>query len=157
MLTLNVISTFLSLAAVSTAMIVPETLHPRKQGGANKPAQVAAVTQVTVYSGPYTCPNSQYPPPAGYGGTTTVVNVAQNTCTVVNMPAAGAISAVLTTAPPAGNVGCYLQIFSINNGCTFSPQNEYHGFPFDGVAVGNKVGCVSPPVYNYAAVSLLCD
>jgi hypothetical protein len=33
---------------------------------------------------------------------------------------------------------------------------EYHGFPMDGILVGSKVGCASPPVQSYGAVEIVC-
>ena len=36
-------------------------------------------------------------------------------------------------------------------------QNQYHGYPFDGVGVGNKVACVAPVGGSYGAVELFCE
>lgn len=49
-----------------------------------------------------------------------------------------------------------MQIFT-QSGCGVTLQNQYHGYPFDGVAVGNKVGCVAPFGVPYGAVEVVCE
>lgn len=62
----------------------------------------------------------------------------------------------MTATPKTGTAGCYVQIYT-QSGCGLTLNNEYHGFPFDGIVVGSKVGCVAPPVVSYGAVSVVCE
>lgn len=34
--------------------------------------------------------------------------------------------------------------------------NNYVGYPFDGVVIGNKVGCVAPIGGGFGAVEIVC-
>jgi len=42
-------------------------------------------------------------------------------------------------------------------GCGVTLQNNYHGFPFNGVTVGSTLGCAQPPVQSYGALEVICD
>lgn len=59
------------------------------------------------------------------------------------------------TSPKTGAAACYIQIFS-QQGCGLTLQNQYHGFPFDGVSAGSTLGCASPPVQGYGALQIVC-
>ena len=65
------------------------------------------------------------------------------------------MTSTLTQAPKSGTAGCWLQIYT-ESGCGLTLTNEFHGFPYNGVTVGNEVGCVTPPVISYGAAEVLC-
>ncbi|KAJ4984748.1 hypothetical protein SVAN01_09785 [Stagonosporopsis vannaccii] len=148
-------------ALISTALAVP----------AGKPTGGPASASVTIYSGPYTCsaadvvcssthfptiPNSFKPPPTdGSAGTAKTVSVTEAQCVIVNIPFGGAFTAKLTAPPKTGAPGCYIQIFT-QQGCGLTLQNQYHGFPFDGLTFGNQIGCATPPVQGYGALQITC-
>ena len=75
---------------------------------------------------------------------------------MLNFPFGGAVTAVLTAPPKAGLGGC-AGLAHMDGNCVFKPGNEIHGFAFDGLATGNKVGCGNVPVRGYGAVELLCE
>ncbi|KAJ4399970.1 hypothetical protein N0V91_009043 [Didymella pomorum] len=139
------------MALFTTALAMP--------AGGNKPTGGPAAAQVTIYPGgatPYTCASADQPPPKdGSIGTGKVVTVAENQCVVVNVPFGGALTATMTATPKTGTAGCYIQIFS-QQGCGLTLQNQYHGFPFDGLVVGSTVGCASPPVQSYGGLQIVC-
>ncbi|KAF1930611.1 uncharacterized protein M421DRAFT_418909 [Didymella exigua CBS 183.55] len=123
---------------------------------AGKPTGGPATAQVTIYSGPYTCASADQPPPKdGSAGTSKIVNIAETQCIVVSIPFGGALTASMTATPKTGTIGCYIQIFS-QQGCGLTLQNQYHGFPFDGVTAGSTVGCASPPVQSYGGLQIVC-
>lgn len=70
-------------------------------------------------------------------------------------PFGGAFTAKLTAPPKTGAPGCYIQIFT-QQGCGLTLQNQYHGFPFDGLTTGSQIGCASPPVQGYGALQITC-
>lgn len=65
------------------------------------------------------------------------------------------MTASLTAPPKTGAPGCYIQLYK-DQGCGLTLSNQYHGFPFNGVAVKDFVGCANPPVQAYAALSITC-
>lgn len=75
---------------------------------------------------------------------------------MLNFPFGGAVTAVLTAPPKAGVGGCTV-LAQMDGNCVFKPGNEIHGFAFDGLATGSKVGCGNVPVRGYGAVELLCE
>jgi hypothetical protein len=95
------------------------------------------------------------PPTDGSAGTATTVSLSENQCVIVDFPSGGVFTAKMTAAPKTGTTACYVQLFS-QQGCGLTLQNQYHGFPFDGVIVGSKVGCAKPPGFTYGAVEIVC-
>lgn len=143
----------LACISTTTAVKIPIEISPRS----GKPTGGPASAQITVYNGPFTCINLVTPPlKDGSAGVNTTVTLAETQCAILKIPFGGAITAVLTATPKTGTVGCFVQIYS-QDGCGVALQNFYHGFPFDGVIVGSKVGCVSPPVQDYGAVQIVCE
>ncbi|ORY14546.1 hypothetical protein BCR34DRAFT_585718 [Clohesyomyces aquaticus] len=133
-------------AMLGTALAIP----------AGKPTGGPASASVTIYSGPYTCTDPDAAPPAGSAGTAKTVTVTENACAIVNIPFGGAITSTLTASPKTGTAGCYIQIYT-QSGCGVTLQNQYHGFPFNGLIAGSsQVGCANPPVQAYGAVSIVC-
>lgn len=61
----------------------------------------------------------------------------------------------MTVVPKTGTAACYIQIFS-QSGCGLTLQNQFHGFPFNGLVVGSEVGCAQPPVQSYGALQIVC-
>ena len=61
----------------------------------------------------------------------------------------------MTQNPKTGTAACYIQIFS-QSGCGLTLQNQYHGFPFNGLTAGSQVGCATPPVQSYGALAIVC-
>lgn len=154
----------LALALAATSMVVASPIEPGtslanpldKRAGTKKPTGGPAVMSVTVYSGPATCSSSQTPPPTdGSAGAATTVSLAENQCVILTFPTSGVFTAKLTQAPKTGTTACYVQLFQ-EQGCGLTLTNQYHGFPFDGVDVGNSVGCAKPAGLNYGAVEIVC-
>ncbi|KAH7355383.1 hypothetical protein BKA65DRAFT_238869 [Rhexocercosporidium sp. MPI-PUGE-AT-0058] len=115
-----------------------------------------ASAKVTVYSS-YTCPSATATPPAdGSAGVFATVTIAEATCAVLNLPFGGALTAVLTAPPKTGAGGCAI-LAHMDGNCVWRSGNEIHGFAFDGLATGNKVGCGNAPVRGYGAMELLCE
>lgn len=116
----------------------------------------------------------QAPDPAS-AGTANTVTIAENSCAIINVvsqetslqpkqpltfsslqPFGGVFTAKMTQAPKTGTTACYIQIFS-QAGCGLTLQNQYHGFPFNGIAAGtSQVGCATPPVQSYGALQIVC-
>lgn len=139
-------------AIAESGLVVAEPLEERS----GKPTGGPASMTVTIYSGPATCVDSQTAPPTdGSAGVATTVSLAETQCVIVNFPANGVFTAKLTANPKSGTVACYAQLFKAQ-GCGLTLDNQYHGFPFDGAAVGNKIGCAKPPGFNYGAVQVVC-
>ncbi|OSS52165.1 hypothetical protein B5807_02478 [Epicoccum nigrum] len=149
--------THLALAGLcSTALALPgQPTTPNSK----KPTGGPAIATVTIYSGPYTCAAANSPPPTdGSAGTATPVSVTENQCIIVTIPFAGAFTATMTQSPKTGTTACYIQLFT-QSGCGLTLQNQYHGFPFDGVtytAPQSTVGCANPPVQSYGALQIVC-
>lgn len=148
----------MSMAAPSAGnslLVAAEPLDKRAvvQG---KPTGGPASMTLTIYSGPASCANAQTPPPTdGSAGTATTVSLAENQCVIVTFPTSGVFTAKMTAAPKSGTTACYAQLFQAQ-GCGLTLDNQYHGFPFDGVTVGSKVGCAKPVGLNYGAVQIVC-
>ncbi|KAI4845427.1 hypothetical protein E4T44_05614 [Aureobasidium sp. EXF-8845] len=145
----------LSLLAAS-ALAAPPHLEARKGGAA--PVGGPASAKVTVYSS-YTCaaPNTA-PPTDGSAGTATSFTIAEGTCTIpsASLMFGGAISATLSATPKTGTVGCYILGHS-QQGCGITLTNYLHGWPFDGISVGNSVGCGNAPAGTaWGAFEVLC-
>ncbi|KAJ4987828.1 hypothetical protein SVAN01_06708 [Stagonosporopsis vannaccii] len=147
------------IVSASAALLGTAFAAPAKGGTVqktNKPATGGpASASVTVYPS-YTCTDPNSPPPSDgsvAGAKTSTVTEGQ--CIIASIPLDGAITASLTAPPKAGAPGCYIQLFK-DQGCGVTLSNQYHGFPFNGVAVGNSVGCVAPPVQAYGAYTINC-
>ncbi|KAM0693776.1 hypothetical protein Q7P36_007033 [Cladosporium allicinum] len=122
---------------------------------AGKPTGGPASASVTVYSGPATCADPNTPPTAADNpGVAKTVSITENSCVIVNIPFGGAITASMTATPKTGTTACYIQIFT-QAGCGLTLQNQYHGFPFNGLSLGSQVGCAQPPVQAYGALQIL--
>ncbi|KAK0119419.1 hypothetical protein ONS95_010871 [Cadophora gregata] len=120
-----------------------------------KPTGGPAVAKITVYNS-YKCVSpTTVPPTDGSAGVSNTISIAEATCSIMNIPFGGAITAALTAPPKTGAPGCFVQIHT-QSGCGLTLNNEYHGFPFDGTIIGSKVGCVSPPVQAYGAIEITC-
>ncbi|KAF3003187.1 hypothetical protein E8E13_009423 [Curvularia kusanoi] len=123
--------------------------------GGNKPTGGPASAFVSIYPS-YKCTAPNAPPPTdGTAGVPQQVSVTENQCVIVDIPFGGAFTAKLTATPKTGTTACYIQIFS-QQGCGLTLQNQYHGFPFDGLTTTNTVGCASPPVTGYGALEIVC-
>jgi hypothetical protein len=61
----------------------------------------------------------------------------------------------MMAVPKTGTAACYIQIFT-QAGCGLTLQNQYHGFPFNGLTIGSQVGCAQPPVQAYGALQIVC-
>jgi hypothetical protein len=70
-------------------------------------------------------------------------------------PFGGALTSKMTAVPKTGTTACYIQIFS-QSGCGLTLQNQFHGFPFNGLTIGSEVGCAQPPVQSYGALQIVC-
>ncbi|GAB7332637.1 hypothetical protein MBLNU13_g04401t1 [Cladosporium sp. NU13] len=131
---------------VGTALAIP----------AGKPTGGPASASVTIYSGPATCPDPNTPPPTdGSAGTAKTVSITENACAIVNIPFGGALTSRMTATPKTGTTACYIQIFS-QSGCGLTLQNQFHGFPFNGLTIGSEVGCAQPPIQSYGALQIVC-
>ncbi|KAH9211295.1 hypothetical protein DL95DRAFT_525813 [Leptodontidium sp. 2 PMI_412] len=134
---------------IAPAIATPLIARAKAPGG-------PASAKITVYSS-YTCPSATATPPTdGSAGILTTVTIAEATCAVLNLPFGGALTAVLTAPPKTGAAGCAVMAH-MGGDCVWKPGNELHGFAFDGLAAGNKVGCGNVPVRGYGAVELLCE
>ncbi|KAG9604894.1 hypothetical protein KCU77_g775, partial [Aureobasidium melanogenum] len=150
----------LSLLAVSVTAAPPH-LEARK-GAA--PVGGPASAKVTIYSG-YTCLAPGTPPPTdGSAGTATTFTIAEATCTIPPAgllagtlgAAGGAITATLSTTPKTGTVGCYI-LGHTQQGCGITLTNNLYGWPFNGISVGNNVGCGNAPAgTQWGAFEILC-
>jgi hypothetical protein len=85
---------------------------------------------------------------------TLLVNI-QKLTFCVSQPFGGAFTATMTATPKTGTAACYIQIFT-QAGCGLTLQNQYHGFPFNGLTTGSQVGCAQPPVMSYGALQIVC-
>ncbi|KAI4762105.1 hypothetical protein E4T52_05758 [Aureobasidium sp. EXF-3400] len=144
----------LSLLAVS-ALAAPPHLEARK-GAA--PVGGPASAKVTIYSS-YTCAGPGTAPPTdGSAGTATTFTISEGTCTIpsAGLMFGGAISATLSATPKTGAVGCYILGHS-QQGCGITLTNNLYGWPFNGIAVGNSVGCGNAPAgTSWGAFEVLC-
>ncbi|KAK0119418.1 hypothetical protein ONS95_010870 [Cadophora gregata] len=137
------------LLLIAPALATPLSARAKAAGG-------PASAKITVYQS-YTCPSPTATPPTdGTAGVSSSVTIAEATCAVLNVPFGGALTAVLTAPPKTGAAGCAV-IAHTDGNCLWKPGNELHGFAFDGLATGNKVGCGNVPVRGYGAVELLCE
>ncbi|KAJ8117298.1 hypothetical protein OPT61_g1477 [Boeremia exigua] len=154
---------FLTILSASAALLGTAFAAPAKGGtvkggnakggNAKAPASGPASASVTIYPS-YTCTESNTRPPTdGTAGTGKTVSVTEGQCVITNIPLNGAVSASLTATPKAGALGCYLQLYK-DQGCGVTLSNQYHGYPFNGVAADDFVGCAAPVIQSYGALAI---
>ncbi|KAJ7044450.1 hypothetical protein C8F04DRAFT_1389252 [Mycena alexandri] len=124
---------------------------------AAQPTGGPAAMTLQIWSGPFACPAPDSTIPKGSAGTLLkTISIPETTCAVANFPLNSAFNATMTAAPKTGTAGCYVQLFK-EQGCGTTLTNQYHGYPFDSVAVGSVVGCGNPVAFAYGAVEIVCE
>ncbi|KAI5200381.1 hypothetical protein E4T42_04774 [Aureobasidium subglaciale] len=148
---------FACLLGAASAVAIAAPGLERRSG---KPTGGPAKANVIIYAGPATCADPNTPPPTdgSAGIAKTYLSVTEDICTIINpvLGLTGAVTAVLTQGPKTGTAGCYIEMFK-ESGCGLTLSNQFHGWPFDGIGVGNHMGCANAVGgFSYGAVTLLC-
>ncbi|CAD0100421.1 unnamed protein product [Aureobasidium mustum] len=102
--------------------------------------------------------SAKTPPTDGSAGTATTFTILEGTCTIptAGLAFGGAITATLSATPKTGTVGCYILGHS-QQGCGITLTNNLYGWPFNGISVGNSVGCGNAPAgTSWGAFEVLC-
>ncbi|KAJ7347431.1 hypothetical protein DFH08DRAFT_868005 [Mycena albidolilacea] len=123
-----------------------------------KPTGGPAAMTLQIWSGPFTCPapDSTIPADGSAGTLLTTISIPELTCAVANFPLGSAFNATITATPKTNTLACYVQLFA-EQGCGATLTNQYHGYPFDSIAVGSAVGCGNPVAFAYGAVEIVCE